>query len=61
MWLLKHFICSVIISSQSKISTLLVALTYLNRAKASLDPNSFGPTLVCERIFIATLVLATKV
>ena len=60
-WLLRHFICSVITSSRSKTSTLLVALTYLNRVKTRLDPDSFGATFVRERIFIAALVLATKV
>ena len=60
-WLLRHFICSVITSSQSNTSTLLVALTYLNRVKTSLDPDSFGATFAHERIFIAALILATKV
>ena len=60
LWL-KRFICSVIITSRAKISAILTALVYLDRVKSRLDPCLFGKTLVRERIFIAALVLATKV
>jgi len=57
----KHFIHSVIIRARSKISALLVALAYLDRTKSHLDPRLFGTRRVQERIFIAALILATKV
>lgn len=58
---MRHFIYSVITSSRAKISALLVALAYLDRTKSRLDPHSFGRTWGRERIFIAALILATKV
>ena len=61
LWMLAHFVSSVITSSQSKVSTLLVTLVYLNRVKSSLDLESFGVTRVRERIFLGAIVLATKV
>jgi len=61
LWIFAHFISSVILSSESKASTLLVTLVYLNRVKSCLDPESFGVTRVRERIFLGAIVLATKV
>lgn len=59
--MLAHFVSSVIVSSRSKVSTLLVTLVYLDRVKSSLDPESFGVTRVRERIILGAIVLATKV
>ena len=59
--MIAHFICSVIVSSQSRVSTLLVTLVYLNRVKSRLDPESFGVTRMRERIIMGAIVLATKV
>ena len=56
-----HFVSSVILSSQTKVSALLVTLVYLDRAKSRLDPELFGPTQVQERVFLGAIVLATKV
>ena len=61
LWMLAHFISSVIVTSRSKVSTLLVTLVYLNRVKSSLDPESFGVTRVRERIILGAIILATKV
>jgi hypothetical protein len=58
---LRHFIYSVIGSSRAKTSALLVSLVYLDRTKSRLDLRSFGRTWVRERVFIAALILATKV
>lgn len=58
---LERFICSVMTASRSKVSAILTALVYLNRVKLRLNQCSFGKTLAQERIFIAALVLATKV
>lgn len=60
-WPLKQFICSVMTASRCKVSAILVAFIYLHRASARLKPGSFGRTSTQERIFVAALVLATKV
>ena len=57
----RQFVYSVMIRAQPKISALLVALAYLDRAKLLLDPRSFGTRRIQERVFIAALALATKV
>ena len=55
----KQFVSNVVRRSQTRTSTVLVALLYLRRAKAHMDipPVQW----VLHRLFVGALILATKV
>lgn len=55
----KQFVSNVIRRSQTHISTVLVALLYLKRAKPHLDVASLD--WILHRLFLGALILATKV
>jgi len=57
---LKEFILTLVYSSDTQFSTLIGALVYLRRLKARLGPAAKGQQCVNYRIFLASLILASK-
>ena len=55
----RQFVSNVIRRSQTRTSTILVALLYLKRAKPHLDVASLD--WILHRLFLGALILATKV
>jgi len=57
---IRQFIASLALRSGVQISTLMTSLVYLDRLRIRLPPAAKGKCCAIHRIFLASLVLATK-
>ncbi|KAI8384589.1 uncharacterized protein BYT42DRAFT_267032 [Radiomyces spectabilis] len=57
---LVYFIQKITFQSNTNCRTALVALIYLDRAKAAMPPRAVGDRDACHRLFLAALLLASK-
>jgi len=56
----EQFIRQLVVSSNVSVSTLIVSLVYLKRLRARLQPQARGFQCTAHRIFLVSLILASK-